>query len=199
MLNIQDQVFRMKLSSLTSFIIAFAKLLFSLMTFSIFIGINAFYTATIGYGKHQSALGLSLNKQNEKKYYRKIGLLIFIANLAYLLYASRLFFITEQTSFDQNAALGIATITFFELGLNIAGIIKANKKKDILLQAAKLLNLSSALIGLVLTQAALLSYTRSAGQEMANITSALLFSTVNISMSIWMLVRKLPDTTTEST
>lgn len=194
MLNIRDQVIRLKWSSFASFGIAIGKLLFAIMTLSLFLGINAFYTATIGYGKYQSALGLSRsNEKSEKSYYRKIGLLILIASIVYLVYALRMFFSDSNSHYDKIPAIAIAAITFFEIGLNIGGIVKANKKKDLMLQAAKLLNLSSALIGLVLTQTAILSFTETENHSGANLLSALFFGLINILIGIWMIARKLSD------
>ncbi|MFC4771305.1 hypothetical protein [Enterococcus hermanniensis] len=194
MLNLRDQAIRLRWSSFASFGIAVGKLIVAIMTFSIFLGINAFYTATIGYGKHQSAVGLSRRDEiSEESYYRRIGLLILVASIIYLIYGMRMFFTNTVTDYEKIPAISIAAITFFELGLNLFGIVKSNKDKDLLLQAAKLLNLSSALIGLVLTQAALLSFTETKTHPIANLITTILFSGINIVIGIWMLAKKMPE------
>lgn len=55
-------------------------------------------------------------------------------------------------------ALAIATFTFTEIGLNIRGVIVERKNHAPLIHAIKMINLSSSLICLVLTQTAILSF-----------------------------------------
>jgi len=55
--------------------------------------------------------------------------------------------------------IGIATVTFTEVGLNIRGVILTRHNHTLLFHAIKMINLSASFIALVLTQTALLSFT----------------------------------------
>lgn len=201
MFNIKEQAVRLKLSAYWSYALAVGKLIFAIMTSSLFLGINAFYTGIIAYGKGQSVLGLGENYEKcQKWHYRRIGFIILIASVIYLIYSLGLFFSNQNSKYDKTMAMAIAVITFFEIGLNLTGIIKANKNNDLMLQAAKLLNLSSALIGLVLTQTAILSFSSSQNHSMANMISSALFSSVAILIGISMMYKKFPhEKVTENT
>lgn len=194
MLNLKEQTIRLKWSSFVNFGIAIGKLVFAIMTFSIFMGVNAFYTSIIGAGKYLGVLGLDDNKQKaEQWYYRRIGLLILAASTIYVLYSIRTFFFQDTTYYEKNVAIIIAAVTFFEIGFSLYGIIRATKNKDIILQAVKQLNLCSALIGLVLTQTAILSFTENKNQSTANFISALLFGSLTFIIGLWMCFRKFKE------
>lgn len=198
MLNLKEQTIRLKWSSFVNFGMAMGKLIFAVMTFSIFMGINAFYTSIIGAGKYLGVLGLDNQKEKaEHWYYRRIGLLILMASTIYVLYSIRIFFLNDTTSYEKNIAIMIAAVTFFEIGFSVYGIIRATKKKDIILQAIKQLNLCSALIGLVLTQTAILSFTENKNQSEVNFISALFFGLITFIIGLWMCLRKFKDKKTD--
>ncbi|MHC5375204.1 hypothetical protein ACYSNU_15660 [Enterococcus sp. LJL120] len=191
MLDIKNQVVRLKWSAIGSYGIACGKFIFALLSFSIFLGVNAFYTAAIGLGKHQGVLGMGKAADQEKIYYRRVGLLILVASAIYLIYALHLFIDQETVYYQPNVAIAIATISFTEVGVSIYGILKANRQKNLLLQAVKLLNLSSSLIGLVLTQSAILSFSSdSQHQATANAILGLIFSGVTMGIGLWMISKR---------
>lgn len=193
MLNIKDQVVRLKWSSLGSYALAGGKLAMAITSFSIFLGMNAFYTAVIGYGKHQSVIGMNDKKERgELWYYRRIGLLILVSSILYIIYTLRLFITDENISYDNISAISIASVTFLEIGISIYGIISARRKRSILMKALKLLNLSSSFIGLVLTQTAILSFTSSQDHTVANAISGLMFGSITMLIGVWMMVQKNP-------
>lgn len=120
MLNLKDQTIRLKWSSFVNFGMGIGKLIFAIMTFSIFMGINAFYTSIIGAGKYLGVLGLDEQKEKaEYWYYRRIGLLILMASTIYVMYSIRIFFFNDTTSYEKNIAIMIAAVTFFEIGFSI--------------------------------------------------------------------------------
>lgn len=191
MLDIRNQVVRLKWSSLGSYLMAIGKLLVAVTTFSIFLALNGLYTAAIGYGKHQSIQGMEDKKgQGWLWYYKRIGLLILLASLLYILYTLRLFVTHQRVAYSKHVAIGIATITFFEMGSSIFGIIRASKKKSVMMKAVKLLNLSSSLIGLVLTQTALLSFTTTKDLAQANVFSGFFFGSITIGIGLWMMIKE---------
>lgn len=61
-------------------------------------------------------------------------------------------------NYHEYLAIGIAAVTFWDIGMAIYGIVKARKKKDIKLESLKLTSLASSLISLNLTQIAIFSF-----------------------------------------
>lgn len=78
------------------------------------------------------------------------------ASALYMIYSIRLFIHPKETVYHMYIALAIATFT--EIGLNIRGVIMERKNNAPLIHAIKMINLSSSLICLVLTQTAILSF-----------------------------------------
>lgn len=56
MLDIRNQIVRLRWSIICSYVLAFTKLMLAFVSFSLFLGINALYTGAIGLGKHQGVL-----------------------------------------------------------------------------------------------------------------------------------------------
>lgn len=167
------------------------KMIVAFFSFSIFLGINALYTVVIGIGKQQSVIGMIDEKrQGAHYYYKRIGGLIFLASLLYLAYTFKLFFLNQTVRYTNISAITIATITFWEIGMSIYGIIKARKKNDLLMKAVKLLNLSSALVGLVLTQAAILSFAETKPYNGYNAIAGFLFGAITLGIGLWMMCEK---------
>ena len=218
MLNVKDYQIRLRWSSIGSFALALGKIILACMSFSIFLGINGIYTAIVAYGKHLSLIGMRTTdaKKDARHYYKRIGVLILVASIIYLIYTARLLQNHTVTHYSNYMGITIAAVTFFEMGMSIAGIYRARKQKDLMKKAIKMLNLCSALIGLVLTQTALLSFTAAdsatgAGvsaqdltqaatlsfshlnQSGANAMSGFLFGSITGLIGLWMMVRRVPD------
>lgn len=191
LLDFRNQMVRLKWSSVGSYAMAAVKMGVAFFSFSIFLGINALYTVVVGIGKHQSVIGMmDKKKHGAQYYYKRIGGLIFLASLLYLAYTFKLFFLNQTVRYTNISAITIATITFGEIGVSIYGIIKARKKNDLLMKAVKLLNLSSALVGLVLTQAAILSFAETKPYNGYNAISGFLFGGITLGIGLWMMCEK---------
>ena len=196
---------RLRWSSIGSFILALGKIGMAVFSFSFFLGVNGIYTGIVAYGKHLSLLGM-----------RTTDALILIASVLYLIYTFRLFQQHTATTYSEYLGITIVAVTFFEMGFSIVGIYRARKQKDLMKKAIKMLNLCSALIGLVLTQTALLSFTAENVADGSGVTHEVLAQTANLSFShlnqsganamsgflfggltgligLWMLIRKIPD------
>ncbi|MBS7577600.1 MULTISPECIES: hypothetical protein [unclassified Enterococcus] len=200
MLDIKNQIIRLKWSSFGSYSLAAGKLILAIFSLSFFLLINALYTAIVGYGKHQSVIGLtSPQKHNQLWYYKRIGSLIMGASLVYMLYSTRLFINHQEIYFEQTPALAIAAITFTEIVVSLRGIIKAHQNKDLILKAVKLLNFSAALIGLVLTQAALLSFSEKQVYAIPNAILGLFLGTITLAIGLKMATKSKVETTKPKT
>jgi len=87
-----------------------------------------------------------------------IGLFLMCAGLEYSIYMGRMIFTdTELMQYDMLMGIAIATVSFIEMGLAIAGCFRAYGKGHYY-RNAKLINLCSALTAIALTEVALTSF-----------------------------------------
>jgi hypothetical protein len=91
---------------------------------------------------------------NQWRRYRSIGVAIIIASALFTVYAIRLFTTSQQTVYNFYVALGIATITFTELGVAIYQSVTRRHDPSPLVHAAKMASLASALTAMTLVQIA---------------------------------------------
>ncbi|WP_267446006.1 hypothetical protein [Curtobacterium sp. GC_Cur_2] len=97
--------------------------------------------------------------------------------------------------YDKWVAIIIASATFAELGIGVCGAVTARKDGEPLVEATKLVNVAAAVVLLVLTQSALLSFAGSV-EEAAAFTGAsgVFFGGVAAVMGLAMALRRFPDT-----
>lgn len=92
-----------------------------------------------------------------------------------------------------NIAIGIAAVTFTEVGLNIRGVIITRHNHTLLIYVIKMINLSASLIAIVLTQTAILSFTSKEADSLeiskANGLIGLIMGTVTTLIGIYMIYR----------
>jgi hypothetical protein len=90
-------------------------------------------------------------------------------------------------------SIGIAAVTFTEIGFNIRGVIVTRHEHTLLIHAIKMINLSAALITLVLTQTALLSFANKEAESLeiskANGVIGILMGTVATLIGFYMICR----------
>jgi hypothetical protein len=119
--------------------------------------------------------------------FRLSGLVLIIASGLYLVYCVQM--LRGETAFrvypTKWIPIGIATVSFVEIGMAIRGLVKARKTKTLMMEALKFIALSSALVSLVLTQSALLSLGSQDGQKIH--TAAQIASDITISASCGLL------------
>ncbi|WP_202707475.1 hypothetical protein [Sporosalibacterium faouarense] len=144
-----------------SSLIAVGKLIMGIVSLSLFICTNAFYSFGMIGAKTIALIGIrkAKNKREQYKYYLWSTSVLIISSLLYIIYSIMLFFNPILSSYHMYVAIGIATVTFTDIGLNIRGVIITRHDHTLLIHAIKMTNLSTSLISLVLTQTALLSFT----------------------------------------
>jgi hypothetical protein len=86
-------------------------------------------------------------------------------------------------------SLIIATVTFAEIGMAVYGIKTTQTRRMPAVAATKLTNLASSLISLVLTQAAILSFTTMDDLSFFNGISGILFGGIAALIGVGMIVR----------
>lgn len=139
--------------------IALGKLIMGIMSLSLFTCVNAFYSCGMIGAKSIALTGIwkAHDKKEQYQYYLWSGTVLIVSSLIYIIYSIRLFYNPTTNYYDLYVAIGIATVTFTEIGLNIRGVIITRHNHTVLIHAIKMINLSGSFISLVLTQTALLS------------------------------------------
>ena len=88
-------------------------------------------------------------------------------------------------------AILIAAIAFTDLIVSSIGLIQAKKNDDIETEMIKFANLSSAFIGIALTQTAILSFTLNIDVSAYNGIVGILFGGLTSVIGIYMIIRGL--------
>jgi hypothetical protein len=96
--------------------------------------------------------------------------------------------------YDQWVAIVIAAATFAELGIGVWGAVTARKDGEPLVEATKLVNVAAAVVLLVLTQSALLSFAGSAEDAAASTgASGVFLGGVAAVIGLAMALRRFPE------
>jgi hypothetical protein len=126
----------------------------------------------------------------EWKTYWRLGMLITSLSLVYTLSCVPMFFDSgADEPYDEILAITIATVTFTEIGLNIRGMVVARNDKRVLLEGIKWLNLASALLLVVLTQTAIMSFSNKGDNLTTNALSGVVFGSLATGIGVYMLMR----------
>jgi hypothetical protein len=148
-------VVSVRFSEIMNAILAVGKIAVGIVSLSLFACVNGLYNAGVAFSKHFTLK--NDRKSTEQDYCRRVGLIIILTSLIYLVYC------VYMVSWDKSnvdygliGGLTIATFAFTEIGMAVYGIIKARHTKDITLRVAKRINLVTALIAIVFTESALL-------------------------------------------
>jgi hypothetical protein len=149
-----------------SILVVFGKIALTAATPSLFLLANVLVTAAVATSRvlvfraHHSkrARAARADFALQLRLYRLIGRMLAVTATLYVA-ASAYEFIDDspETAFPQPIALALAVIALTELTFAIVGTITARRQHAILLEAARLANIASALVLLVLAQTALLS------------------------------------------
>lgn len=128
-----------------------SKIILFMLTKSLFFIISSLYNLCIGLAK--------LKVYSKKENCWIVGLFIIFGSICFSLYSAWTIVVKRVVNYDLYTGIFIATVTFFDIGYSIYGIIKESKNNDAQNKLLKLINLATALISLELTQSALLSFT----------------------------------------
>ena len=133
-------------------IIFLMKVILFFITFSWIILISSFYNLGIGLARKK------VYSKNDN--YISIGIFVSLASIFFILYS--IWIIIDHKIVNYNIYVGIliATVTFYDIGHSIYGIVKSIKRNNPQNNLLMLVNLATGIISLELTQAALLSFTQ---------------------------------------
>lgn len=140
--------------------LAFGKLIMGICSMSLFTCIHAIYSFGMIGAKGIAFTGIRRagSIREQYRYYRWSGITLIVASLLYIFYSVRLFFYPLENTYHMYIAIGIAAVTFTEIGLSIRGVVITRHDHTLLVHSIKMINLSASLIALVLTQTAILSF-----------------------------------------
>ncbi len=126
--------------------------------FNIYFLISGIINLVVCFSKIICLKGINKDNKYIKKYNKLIGLCLMVAGLFYSVYMMRLIF-TDIEIFNYNMVLGItiALVSFIELSVAIIGIFRIKEKGNYYINI-KLINISTALTAISLTELALMSF-----------------------------------------
>ncbi|HEY0188519.1 MAG TPA: hypothetical protein VGC67_13595 [Cellulomonas sp.] len=141
-----------------------------LVTPSVFLAANVLFTLGVAAAKllaihaHRAAVrtgapgGTDLRDPRQRGAYHQVGLLVAVLAAVYVAMCVLVAVGGAHIDqYDHDVAIAIATVAFVELGFAIHGMLVARRDREPVVEAIKLVNLSGALVLLVLAQAALMS------------------------------------------
>lgn len=174
-----------------NFLLGTGKMLMGWYSHSVFTCVNAGYTYAMVAAKQCALYGFAKEEKRQPRHYRGCAAILILASLLYAVYSLRLLYQPEMPKYHPYVGIGIAAFTFTEIGLNLWGALR-ERNKNLLRYALKMVSLASSIIGLVLTQTALLSFTQEGGDidfSRVNGMMGLLMGSTTAMMGIWMLRR----------
>lgn len=137
---------------LTNILIFVAKIILFFITKSLAFVISSLYNLGIGLARKK----IYSNNYN----YKSIGSFVIMASLCFIIYSIWVIISHKIVNYDLYIGIAIATVTFYDIGYSIYGIIKSIKNNNEQNNLLMLVNLATALISLELTQSAILSFTQ---------------------------------------
>lgn len=162
------------ISGVGNILLGLGKIASGILSLSVFVCINGLYTLGMVLARYCALAGAIRTQDTGQQYgyYRRSGMILIAASLLYICYSVWSFFHPKEVSYHMYVALAIATFTFAEIGVNLYGMIANRKNRTPLLHAIKTINLAAALISLVLTQSAILSF--AGGEDHDPVVNALM-------------------------
>lgn len=169
----------------TGFLMGAGKIVMAIISHSWLLFIHAVYNIIKASAKHYAL------KERSGHYSTMFysGLLVIAASAVYLVYSVCIFFFGSAASYHMYIAIGIASVTTYELIVTIHELRKAKKKKDAQEETVKYINLASALISVSLTQTAILSFTNEADMSRAYAIGDATFGFLALLVGMFMLLR----------
>ncbi len=171
--------------------LALFKIGSGVLAHSVFTCINGLYTAGMVLARGCAVAGMIRTRKisDQYRYYRWSGVVLVLASCFYIAYAVQMYLHPVYTAYHPYVAMGIATVTFTEIGLNLRGVLMFRKSRTPLLHAIKTINLATSLISLVLTQAAILSFADETQDPSANGIMGAVAGTCALLLGVYMLLR----------
>ena len=151
-------IFTVKFSITLNSILAIGKFGLAILNLDVFFFVAGVINILLMLAKVQCYSGIKLNKANDDSTNILVALFLGLAGMQYTVYMSRLIFNGVPLSdYGPIISVLIAFVAFLELGIAIYGCFKASGK-GYYFKSIKLINFSSALTAIVLTEVALMTF-----------------------------------------
>lgn len=184
----QQRIFR-RITLIKSGFLIIGKLLITIVSLSVFMLLNAFYSLGMGIAKYMAYGIKGKGKREQIIVFRQIGCVIVATGLCYVFYSIRLFVTSERIYFPPIIANIIAIYTFIEFGLNIRNYIKIWNNHDLESEAIRHIRLSATLISFVMTQVAILSFAAEDFPLTSSGLSGIIFGGMAALIGVYMVIR----------
>ncbi len=160
-------------------------LVMAIIFYTPFYLISAIYSFGIGV----SRIIYSRNfRNNDQKTFLKMSIVLLISNLFYLINMITLFFTKTEPYYHLIPAIAIAAVTFFNLTIAVIQLIKSFGENNVLLIGQRCILICSALVGLIITQTALLaSMNQGDNMSIYNAMAGTLVGLINVIISCVMI------------
>ncbi len=178
-----------RLTLIKDVMMVLGKVILSCITLSGFMFVNALYSAGMGIARYSAIRNQGKDQIKQIRGYFQIGAAIFGGSLCYVIYSIGMFGYRIFAEFTMNIALIIAAYTFTEFFLIIKDYIKARKNKNLISEEIKLIGLSSTLVCVVLTQAAIMSISYEGNASFFNSLSGVIFGSLAAMVGVYMMIR----------
>lgn len=167
------------------------KSLLALLTMSFFMLANALYSVGMGIGRHIAYKMPAQSREKQVASYRRVGVIISLSSVCYVLYSVRLLFGESTSSYPMVAALIIAMYTFAEFGVNIREAIRLRKSHALEARALRALSFASTLLCFVLTQTAIMSFASEGNNNRANALAGIIFGGLATLVGVYVIVNSI--------
>lgn len=166
-----------------------SKTVISIVALSFFMFTNALYSAGLGVARYIAVKMHTQSGEKQIQSYFRVGVVIFLASISYVIYSIRLFYKSETASFHMIVGIAIACYTFLEFGINIREALRMRKSDALEAKALRAISLSSTLLCFVLTQTALISFANEGDSSFANALAGVVFGGAAALVGVYVMVR----------
>ena len=180
-------------SMIYNFLSGGVKIFLGIMSSYFFACVSGAYVLCIGMGKRIYFHGREVSEGEtikEIKYYKRIGIIIFIGAVCYIIAVMRYIIFFEQLSrYGMLTSIVLCSVSFVEITLAVMGIIRARRDKDLLMEGLKCINFVTSLVAIVTTEAVLLTWLEIGNASYVNGVSGLVFGVLSASVGIFIFVK----------
>lgn len=140
-----------------NFFWAIGKILFGAFMRAYLYCISGAYTLLLGFGKKIFVSNHQVKDVDIETKSLIMGILLTISGIAFGIYMGLIYVWEYEFRYSLILSIAIAACSFVEFGIAIYNLVKARRKKDLLMESLRCCNIGASLFAIVMTQVALLS------------------------------------------
>ena len=192
--KLKVQFFAAQASAVWTIVLILIKGFLGVYMSSGFLLANAIYSVGIAMSKFLFRWAYRTQKYNHItvgwKSYCIAGCILIVFSLIFVVYCIGMVFfgLGSGAKYTLITALAVATISFVEVGISIAGVVGSRKKQEPAFIALRLTNAANALVAMALTQVAILSFTIKNDTSQAGGLGGIVFGGLSLAIGIFMVI-----------